>query len=999
MPSFRDQTDRTLVDLLTALRREAADAADPALVIHELQVHQIELELQNRELGEAQRALEESRDDYVDLYDFAPVAYATLTREGRIIRMNLTAARLLGVERGQALDLFLGTRLVPTDARVLLSSLGRVLSTGEEESIKVGLGRSPESRRDLRLVISRERPRLTAEPPAACRVVLLDITAITQAETALHRSEAKFRALFDLTTDAVMLLDEKGFFDCNQATMTLYGCATREAFCSFHPADLSPPQQPCGTDSLTLANRHIAFAMENGHCRFEWMHKRADSGQTFIAEVLLVAIALDGKAALMASVHDITERKRVEEKLGLAASVFTHACEGIMITSTDGTIIDINEAFSRISGYSRDEVVGRKPRIFDAGRQGRSFYTAMWGALVEQGQWSGEVWNRRKNGEVYPVMQTISAVRDAQGDTRQYVALCSDITQIKEHERQLQHIAHYDALTSLPNRTLLIERLRAGMGQAQRHARLLAVAFLDLDGFKAINDCYGHAAGDQLLIAAATCMQQVMREGDTLARIGGDEFAAVLLNLADSQASVPLLARLLAAAAQAVTVGDHLLQVSASVGVTFYPQADAINPKQLLRQADQAMYQAKLEGKNRYHVFDAESDRSVRDHHERLEGIRYGLTAHEFVLYYQPKVNMRTGTVIGAEALIRWQHPQRGLLLPAEFLPMIKDHPLAVELDEWVLDSALTQIERWRAAGLDIPVSVNVSTHQLQQADFVARLHAMLAAHPNLRSGDLELEVLETSALADVARISQVIEACRAIGVPCALADFGVGYATLTYLKRLPVIPIKIDQSFVHDMFEDPDDLAILEGVLGLARVFSRHAIAEGVETVEQGEMLLQLGCELAQGYGIARPMPAADFPGWAATWRPNPVWIDQPSAHRRDLPLLFAGTAHRTWVNALESYLKGERETPPPLDHHQCRFGMWLDDECLTRPGAQPAFQVIEQLHRQLHALASELCVLHTTGRDAEALAKLSELLGLRDAVLSQLKTLVQGRPDDVAG
>ena len=707
--------------------------------------------------------------------------------------------------------------------------------------------------------------------------------------------------------------------------------------------------------------------------------------------MLLGAIALKGEVFLMATVHDIAERKRVEEKLGLAASVFTHACEGIMITATDGTIIDINEAFSRISGYSRDEVVGRKPRIFDSGRQARSFYTAMWGALVEQGQWSGEVWNRRKNGEVYPVMQTISAVRDAQGDTLQYVALCSDITQIKEHERQLQHIAHYDVLTSLPNRALLIDRLREGMGQAQRHARLLAVAFLDLDGFKAINDCHGHAAGDQLLIAAATCMQQALREGDTLARIGGDEFVAVLLDLADRQASVPPLVRLLAAAAQAVPVGDHLLQVSASVGVTFYPQADALDPEQLLRQADQAMYQAKLEGKNRYHVFDAESDRSVRDHHERLERIRYGLTAHEFVLYYQPKVNMRTGTVIGAEALIRWQHPQRGLLLPAQFLPMIRDHPLAVELGEWVLDSALTQIERWRAAGLETPVSVNVSTRQLQQADFVARLRAMLAAHPNHRSGDLELEVLETSALADVALISQVIEACRAIGVPCALGDFGAGYASLTYLKRLPAIPIKIDRSFVHDMFDDPDDLAILEGMLGLARVFSRHAIAEGVETVEQGEMLLQLGCELAQGYGIARPMPAADFPGWAATWRPNPVWIGQPPVHRRDLPLLFAGTAHRTWVNALESYLTGKRETPPPLDHHQCRFGMWLEDECLTRSGAQPAFQVIEQLHRQLHALASELCVLHTTGRDSEALAKRGELHGLRDALLEQLKTLVQ--------
>jgi len=695
--------------------------------------------------------------------------------------------------------------------------------------------------------------------------------------------------------------------------------------------------------------------------------------------------------ALRKAVRYAMLRHQRDTDIRLAATVFTHAREGIMITAADGTIIDVNDAFSHITSYGRDEVLGQNPRILSSGRQSKDYYDTMWRVLVEQGQWHGEMWNRRRDGEVYAVMQTISAVRDAQGNTKNYVALFSDITLLKEHEHELEHIAHYDALTSLPNRVLLADRLNQGMIQAQRRGQQrLAVAFLDLDGFKAINDDHGHDAGDQLLITVATRMKQTLREGDTLARIGGDEFVAVLLDLADVTASTPMLGRLLAAAAQPVQFGGLALQVSASLGVTFYPQAEDIDADQLLRQADQAMYQAKLSGKNRYHLFDAEQDRNVRSHHESLERIRRALLDREFVLHYQPKVNLRTGAVVGAEALIRWQHPERGLLPPVAFLPVIENHPLAVELGEWVIDTALAQVERWQADGLDLPVSVNVGTRQLQQADFVERLRGLLAAHPNTRPGHLELEILETSAL-ELAGASQVIEACRGIGVLFALDDFGIGYSSLTYLKRLPVAHIKIDQSFVRDMLDDPDDLAILEGVIGLAAAFHRQVIAEGVETVEHGEMLLQLGCELAQGYGIARPMPAADIPSWAARWRPAPAWVDLLAVSRDDLPLLFAGTEHRAWIAAVESHLKGGRETPPPLDPRQCRFGKWLDAGGLARHGARPAFQGIDPLHRQVHALAAGLAGLQSQGRGPEARAMLGELHGMRDALLGQLQALVR--------
>jgi diguanylate cyclase (GGDEF)-like protein/PAS domain S-box-containing protein len=571
------------------------------------------------------------------------------------------------------------------------------------------------------------------------------------------------------------------------------------------------------------------------------------------------------------------ERKQALAKLQLAAGVFTHALEGIMITAADATIIDVNDAFTRITGYGREEAVGHNPRFLSSGRHDRHIYEAMWAALAESGHWSGEVWNRRKDGEVFAEMLTISAVRDAQGNTQQYVALFSDITAIKEHQSQLERIAHFDALTNLPNRVLLADRLHQAMSQAVRRHQQLAVAYLDLDGFKTINDRHGHEAGDQVLITLAHRMKEALREGDTMARLGGDEFVAVLIDLEDTSASLPLLQRLLEVAALPVQLGDLSLQVSASVGVTFYPQTLDIDADQLLRQADQAMYQAKVAGKNRCCVFDAAQDRNIRHHHESLERIRLALERREFVLHYQPKVNMRSGKVIGAEALIRWQHPEKGWMAPATFLPAIEDHALAVEVGEWVIDTALHQMALWYDAGLDLPVSVNISARQLQQGDFVERLQVILAKHPKARPNCLELEVLETSALNDMNQVSQVIDECHAMGVKFALDDFGTGYSSLTYLKRLRVAVLKIDQSFVRDMLDDPDDLAILQGVIGLAAAFKREVIAEGVETVAHGTALLQLGCDLAQGYGIARPMSPDRLPIWAATWKPDAAWVTVP--------------------------------------------------------------------------------------------------------------------------
>ena len=826
--------------------------------LHELRVHQIELEMQNEELRRVQIELDIERARYFDLYDLAPVGYCTVSEPGLILQANCTLATPLGMTRSALIQQRIAQFILKEDQDRYYRFRKALFATGEPQTC------------ELRMV-------------------------------------KKDGAVFWAHLQATRAQDE-------------------------------------------------------------------DEG---------------GAAVIRITLSDITERKHAEIKLHLAACVFTHTREGILITEPDGTILEVNDAFTRITGYRRDEVLGRNPHLLSSGFHDPLFFAALWRDLTEKGHWYGEIWNRRKDGETYPEMLTISAVRNAQGQTQQYVGLFSDITTLKTHQQQLEHIAHYDMLTTLPNRVLLADRLQQALTQSQRRGQPVAVILLDLDGFKAINDDYGHESGDQLLITVATRMKQALREGDTLARIGGDEFVAVLPDLADVAACVPLLTRLLAAAATPVRIGDLTLQVSASLGITFYPQVDDVDADQLLRQADQAMYQAKLAGKNRYHLFDLKNDTNIRSHHKSLERIRRALVEHELVLYYQPKVNLRTGTVIGAEALIRWQHPEQGLLPPAAFLPVIEDHPLAVEIGEWVIDTALTQIETWRAEGLNLPVSVNIGARQLQQ-NFVQRLRARLAMHPSVLPSSLELEVLETSALEDLTGVSQVIAHCREIGVRFALDDFGVGYSSLTYLKQLAVALIKIDQSFVRDMLNDPDDLAILEGVIGLAAAFRREIIAEGVETVEHGEMLLQFGCELAQGYGIARPMPAADLPGWAAAWRPDPHWVNRSAVSRDEVPILFAGVEHRAWIMAFEAFLKGTREALP-LDHHPCRFSAWLEAESLAGRNAPSALAVIAALHQQMHALAEALLALHAQGRNPEALARLGELHALRDRLLEHLAGLLE--------
>ncbi len=930
---------------------------------------------------ELTQALREKDEQHQRILDKAIDGFWLLDKQMQLLEVNETYCRMSSYNEQELKTMQVSDLQTPETAKAI------------ETNLALGIDRfeSRHRRKDGRIFDVEVSVQYLPYGDGQFAAFFQDITGRKKAKRALHDSEAFSLAILDSVLAEIAVLDNKGIIELTNHPWRDFALKNALKTANVAPSEIGINYlKVCLADlnaepdvSALTAYEGIQAVLDGRLPSFTMEYPCNSPQEKRWFSMIVTPLLSLGHGAVVTHTN-ITEHKEAEAKLQLAASVFNHAREGIMITADDGVIIQVNDAFSEISGYSRDELLGKNPRLLSSGRQDKEFFTAMWNDLNTKGHWYGEFWNRRKNGEVYAVMESISAVSNSQDNCIKYVALMSDITLSKAHEHELEHSAHYDALTNLPNRVLLADRIQQAIAQSRRSGQVIALVFLDLDGFKAINDTHGHLAGDHLLIAVAHNMAQILRGVDTLARIGGDEFVALLVNVGDIETSEPLFTRLLAAAAVPELFGDTTLQVSASMGITFYPQTEDVDADILIRQADHAMYQSKLTGKNRYHIFDVDMDKLTRTHYESMESIRRALAAGEFVLYYQPKVNLRLGIIIGAEALIRWQHPVKGLLAPADFLPLIENHPLSIDVGNWVINTAMAQIESWRTSGLKLPVSVNICALQLQQEDFIECLRAALKAHPAVQPGDLTMEILETSAMRDLTKVSRLIEECRELGVSFSLDDFGTGYSSLTYLKRLPISQLKIDQSFVRDMLNDIDDLAIVEGVLALATAFNLEVIAEGMETTKQGEMLLQIGCDRAQGYAIARPIPAADLASWVANWQPDPSWLDRPSFTRGDLPLLFANAEYRVWLNAIDDYLNGKAPKP---GSNPSRFGQWLT---INSPAKKVNYESILTQHQALHALATELIAQHEKGQAKKALTRLPELHSLQDALLEKLKMLV---------
>lgn len=689
-------------------------------------------------------------------------------------------------------------------------------------------------------------------------------------------------------------------------------------------------------------------------------------------------------------IENVTEKLKAENDLKQAASVFEYAQEGIIITDANATILDVNDAFVRITGFERDEVIGQRPNILNSGRQSKNFYAELWKDLFLKGQWSGELWNRRKDGEEYPEKVTISAIYDEEGKPYQYIALFSDLSLQKQQQQQLEYIAHYDSLTGLPNRSLLSDRIGQAMAYSNRHGLKMAVVFIDLDGFKAVNDVYGHQTGDRLLVEIAKRFQLSLRESDTIARLGGDEFVAVISDFNKEEELQTVLERLLKDANKPVTIGTSKLGVSASIGVSFYQQSSDLDADQIMREADQAMYQAKLKGKNQIFIF--EGTEQVAQSAD-LKALETALNNEELCLYYQPKVNMRTGEVLGFEALMRWNHPTKGLQLPGAFLPLLGDRPFGNKLGYWVIEQALKQMTAWLTeSDKPISVSVNVEGHMLQDLSFITQMKKLLDKYPKVSAGQLTLEILESSAIEDVFSVSQIISECRKLGVYFSIDDFGTGYASLTYLKNLPVHELKIDRSFIKDLTSDLQSMSIMQSLASMGQAFNLKVIAEGVETDQQASMLLKLGYELAQGYRIARPMPVDHVLDWLNAWEVFPHWQSvEKMKDAKGLALVAVIAEHKTWVDMIKRYIESESKELPPLHPSECRFGRWLHGEGGEVLGNER--DAIDQLHQQVHQSGEKAIALKQAGDDEGAVKELVQLEQLKVQIVNKIEELIKKR------
>ncbi|MCK0163575.1 bacteriohemerythrin [Marinobacter sp. S6332] len=564
-----------------------------------------------------------------------------------------------------------------------------------------------------------------------------------------------------------------------------------------------------------------------------------------------------------------------------------------------------------------------------------------------------------------------------------------DVSERVEHREQLRRLAYEDELTGLPNRRALDKKLQQEVEHCKQHGKHLVMALLDLDNFREANDRYGPALGDEILVALSRRMQLVCGESAVVSRIGGDEFVVLFPRMVPDDDAFPQLRRLLAAINEPLVVSGVEVNITVSIGVTSYPQPGNPAEEQLFRQVQQALYQAKMQGKNRLEQYDIQLEHNTRALTCKLEEIKQALLDGEFVLYYQPQVSMAEGTVLGVEALIRWQKPSGEIVPPGVFLPVIQDHPLEVEIGDWVINAALSQIGVWQEHGLHLEVSVNVTSLQILDDSFTSKLKAELAVHPLVPARALKIEILESSALHDLEKVSRVMRECRKLGVQFALDDFGTGFSSLSYLKHLPANILKIDQSFVRNMLNDPGDLSIISGIVGMSQAFGLQVLAEGVETEEHGDLLLRLGCELGQGYGIARPMKAEDLPGWVLNWQIPSDWHEQKPVAFQNILLLHAEVEHRYWVNRLEQWLQGKVDVLPTLQATHCKVGSWIEQDGRRRFKNNPAFIELVIDHERLHQAGDEAVAAHAHGGEHVVNEKLSEIRECRDRVLLALRRL----------
>ncbi|MCW8906495.1 MAG: PAS domain S-box protein [Sedimenticola sp.] len=680
-------------------------------------------------------------------------------------------------------------------------------------------------------------------------ILRMDITERMKTQQALKESENRYRALIEQAADGLLVTDSMGVItDTNQAVQKMLGYSGDELV----GRPMIDFVDPADTDSYywqqaALHRQGALMIQQRLRCR---------DGNLLMVEISGRSLPDGGVQSL---VRDISERLRSEERLRLSATVFESTREGVMITDARGNITAVNSAFTEITGYREDEVRGKNPSVLNSGKHDNRFYDEMWSTINTVGYWRGEIWNRRKNGQIYPEWETISTVRNELGELTNYVAVFSDISDLKESESQLEYLAHHDPLTELPNRLLFTARVDHALEQARRDGSCLAVLFIDLDLFKHINDSLGHPVGDALLQRVAERIKRLLRDEDTVARLGGDEFTVLLEHLPDSTKAGEIAGKLTDAFVKAFEVDERSLHVTASIGISIFP-GDGETTATLLRNADAAMYQAKDRGRNGYQYYSREMTSMAVNRVLLENSLRHAVKQDQLVVYYQPKLSLVDGRVTGVEALVRWRHPEMGLVPPDRFIPLAEDTGLIIPIGGWVLEAACRQLKAWQEQGLDAGVmAVNLSGQQMQRGDLVSTVRRAIDSS-GITPSALELEITESFIMDRTEQAIEVLHQLRDLGVTLSIDDFGTGYSSLSYLKQLPIDTLKIDRSFVRDIPRDPNDEAITRAIIALAENLQLGVIAEGVETEEQAEFLRREGCQLGQGYLYSPPIPADEF-------------------------------------------------------------------------------------------------------------------------------------------
>ena len=816
------------------------------------------LDMAYREI-EQRRKVRVAEERFRATFEQAAVAIAHVTLDGRWMWFNRQFAAVVGYDHAALEQMSVADVLHPDERAEVAQSL-EFLTRGE-------IDRLVSERRIVRsdgevLWVSITASLVRDAPIASSYVVAMieDVSARRAAETALRASEERFELAMRGAND--------GLWDWNVAASEIYFSPRWASMLGYEPDEIACTfeawMELIHPDEVAAVRVQVAEVLDGWTESFagEFGMRAKDGSWRAILSRGFALRDEAGRAIRLIGTHtDITDRKRVEADLRRAAAVFGNTHEGVVITDPQGRVIDINPAFSRITGWEREAVIGNSPRLLNSGRHDATFYADMWRSIGEEGHWQGEIWNRRKSGEIYPEWLTISAVRDDAGTVVNYVGTFIDIGALKQSEARLTHLAHHDSLTDLPNRVLLLEELDRAIEAASACGGMGAVLFLDLDRFKNVNDSLGHAAGDQLLWLVSRRLRDLLPEGAMLARLGGDEFVCLIRDVGQHEQASALARRLIDDLNRSfVLSGGQEIFISASIGISLFPNDGAV-ANELIQHADAALYEAKGAGRSTHRFYEVLLTTAASIRLETEAGLRRALARDEFELHYQPLVTTVDGRVRGVEALLRWRDPVRGLIAPDQFIPIAEETGLIIAIGEWVLKTACRQMHEWLEAGLGLQtMAVNLSPREFQRPDIVRRITTVLE-ETGMSAKHLELEITEGALMDQGEEAEKRLAALKALGLRLSIDDFGTGWSSLAYLRRLPIDKLKIDRSFVRDMPGDPTAVEIASAIVSLAGNLGLEVLAEGVETREQFESLVQLGCDVVQGYLFAHPLPAADLP------------------------------------------------------------------------------------------------------------------------------------------